>query len=185
MRPIYLVLAIAVSIAASGAESDLVLTPGGLGPVQVGMTIRQAEKALGAKLRVEKYSDDSGPDDCQYAFRADAKFPEVGYMLNARRIVRIDIEVPGYGPQHSPIRTAEGVGLGSTESAVKRAYGRTLKIEPHSYGGGEASSEPEWHYLVVDESDHKRGIIFETEGLKVTSFRAGKYPELGWIEGCS
>jgi len=164
---------------AFGAGSDTILTPGGLGPVKVGMTLREASQALGVKLKRESPND---PDSkyCDFAHRADGNDSEINYMIKDGHIARIDVGDAAH--ERSIIKTAEGVGLGSTERAVKKAYGRALKVEPHPYGDGDPDG---WHYLVIDEPGHKRGIIFETDGRKVTSFRAGEYPALGYIEGCS
>lgn len=167
--------------AAFAAEPAKVLTPDGLGPVTIGMTTRQAEAALGAKL-VRQMPNDADFDSCDYLSRRDGQEPDVAYMLSEGHIARVDIDLPRLGPRLSTVKTAEGIGIGSTEKAVKQAYGGQVKVEPHPYGDGSADG---WHYLRVDQPDHRRGYIFETDGKRVTSFRAGRHPELDLIEGCS
>lgn len=176
MRRSLIVIALVCSTAAFSAGSETTLTPEGLGSVRIGMTKRQAEQALGKKLRVE-YPMTTDDNSCSYAYRADGKDRDIGYMLIDGRIARIDI---GVIPLRAKIVTTAGVGRGSTESAVRKAYGKRLQVSPHPYG-----DDDNWHYLTADEPDHKRGIIFETDGKRVTSFRAGIYPALGYIEGCN
>lgn len=138
------------------------------------MTVREAEKALGAKLRLDYAADGN---DCAYAFRTVD--PDRSYMIDGGRIVRIDIDIPRKGHVRSRVATALGFGIGSSQRDIVRAYGHSLAIEPHPY------LEDQGSYLVIDSPGHRRGIIFETDHGKVTEFRAGLYPALSYIEGCS
>lgn len=158
--------------ACSQGTADNVLTTQGLGKVKVGMTLEAAETALGSKLEVSYPNDKS----CGTGARADKIDDNVWYMLENGNVARIDVVSDGTHVAH--IVTAEGVGAGSTEKAVLDAYRGRVKIKPHPY------LESQGHYLVVDDSDHKHGIIFETDLKQVTSVRAGAYPALGYIEGC-
>jgi hypothetical protein len=160
--------------APSPAADEHVLTSRGLGRVHVGMKLRQAEIALGANLRIDGPTSES----CGMAERADGRDAGVLYMLEDGRITRVDVYPPKSKSQLGPrVVTAAGLGLGSTESAVRRAYGSALKIEAHPY-------DERGHYLKIYDAGKQSGIIFETDGERVTSFRAGKYPALGYIEGC-
>lgn len=83
------------------------------------------------------------------------------------------VEVAG----SSAIRTDRGIGIGSTEAEVRRAYGQDLTEEPHPYVDGS--------YLIHEPSSlGNRQMIFETEGQVVTSFRVGDDQTTPWIEGC-
>jgi hypothetical protein len=158
-------------------ETPLVVTPFGISTLKIGMTIRQAERALGHKLAVDYTASDS--EACGQASTALMDRQGYSIMVQDRIITRIDVGETDPGKQASPIITAEGVGIGSSETAVRKAYGKRLKVEPHPY------LDDQGHYLIVDEPGHKRGIIFETDLKQVTSFRAGLYPAVGYIEGCS
>lgn len=175
MRSAIILAALLFCTTAYSADPETTLATEGLGPVKIGMTKRQAEAALGKKLRLQ-YSMTSDDNSCTYASRVDGKDRDIAYMLIHGKIARIDI---GVKPAQNKILTAAGVGQGSTESAVKKAYGKRLQISPHPYG-----DDDNWHYLTVDEAEHTRGIIFETDGKRITSFRAGVYLALGYIEGC-
>lgn len=40
-------------------------------------------------------------------------------------------------------------------------------------------------FIPRDEEDSNYRVIFETDGQKVVRYRAGKLPEVGYIEGCA
>lgn len=153
---------------ATAAQSPTILTPTGIPPITIGMTIRQAEEALGEKLKVDYTESDT--EACGRADSPSLNARGVLLMVEDRRVTRIDVD----GKQ---IETAAGVGISSTEAAVKRAYGKRLTIEPHAY-------DDNGHYLIVTDPDGKHGIVFETDGKRVTTFRAGEFPSVRYIEGC-
>jgi hypothetical protein len=97
-------------------------------------------------------------------------------MVENGRITRIDIWNLG----SPPVRTELGFGFGSRETDVIEVYGSRASVTPHPYLENLGS------YITVDAPDHSRGIIFETDHRRdtVTSFRAGLYPALAYIEGC-
>ena len=95
-------------------------------------------------------------------------------MFARGRIVRVDVWKPG-------IRTLSGAGVGDTEEKIKQLYPAQIEIEPHPY-------LPEnGHYLNYWPKNGSRqfGIVFETEGERVTSFRVGTHAAIALIEGCS
>lgn len=137
----------------------------GFGPVKVGMTVAAASKALGIPL-VRKYEMEG---DCYYV-SPKRGFKDVSFMVTGRRISRVDIDAKGYA-------TDRGAGVGDTEARIMRLYRGRVEVRGHPYVDG--------HYLRVNMKGGKFSIIFETDGKRVTSFRAGKAEEVGWIEGCS
>ena len=57
-----------------------------------------------------------------------------------------------------------------------------IRTEPHHY------SPETGHYLIygaVDPADRAYGLLFETEGGLVTSFRVGTLDAIALVEGCS
>ena len=174
------VFATTVTLAASAAEAPAppALTVEGYGPVKVGMTLAQAEKALGVKLNMY-WSEEGDPKSCGTGVRADKRNGDVYYMLEGGHVVRVEVVTPDTGTTTKPpIRTAKGIRLGSTEAEVKRAY-PGVKVEPHPYLG------PAGHTIAVKSADGKTGIIFDTDGKTVIEMRAGVYPQVGYIEGCA
>jgi hypothetical protein len=128
------------------------------------MTVKQASKALGLQMFS---TDGDPPSGCRY-FRARRGLSNISFMVLEGEIARVDTTSRAY-------RTAGGARVGDTEARIKRLYGGRVKVEPHKYTDG--------HYLIV--GDGKRAIIFDTDGKKVLLIRAGRYPEVDWVEGCS
>ena len=162
-----LVLVVAFWLAAAGAEASpkrWVLTPEGLGPVTIGMTVRQARAALGRPLK----EGPSGEETCaDYAVDGLAGL----YLLFENgRLGRVSVTAG------APWRTAAGIGIGDSEAAVRKAYGR-LQRKDNAY------EDPPAAYLTV-HTRHGRGIKFGTDKhRKVTEMEAGG-PAIAYIEGC-
>jgi hypothetical protein len=77
----------------------------------------------------------------------------------------------------SAYQTVSGARVGDPESRIHELYGRRVAVSEHAYVDG--------HYLTIRSDDGRSALVFETDGVKVTSFRVGRMPEAGWIEGCS
>jgi len=153
------------------------MTMDGLGKVHLGMTLKGAGRALGARLVVSPDYDD--PSECSYANRADGRDANVAYMLHRDRIVRIDVDSRTAGKSFVDVRTEAGIGIGSSEADIRRAYGRRAKVGPHPYG------DRNDHYYRLDDNGRNYGIIFETWDGKVSEFRVGGHHAIEYIEGCS
>jgi hypothetical protein len=152
----------------STINDDSYLDFRGLPPVLVGMTLAQATAAAG--IPVVAPSDTA---ECTYA-TAQGGPAGVSFMLVDRRIARVDVR------DDSKVQALGGSGIGYTEDHIKLLY-PDIKVSPHKY-------VPGGHYLtVVPEAaaDQNFRLIFETDGLQVTSLRAGKLPEVELVEGCS
>lgn len=148
---------------------DTPIRDDGVGAVAIGMTKADAEKATGQSLTIHNNEDAMG--ECVMASFAEGP-KDLSFMLIKGVIARADV-------YEGVMRTAEGVGIGSTEDEVKKAYA-SAKVEtlPHKYTDG--------HYLEVTLSGKTQTmLIFETDGTKVTAFRGGRLPEVGFVEGCA
>jgi hypothetical protein len=97
---------------------------------------------------------------------------DVRFMLAHDTVVRIDVD-------SASVATAWGDRVGDAESAVLTRHRGRIRVEPHKYTG------PEGHYLVVTAPDSVHRLIFETDGQRVTRFRAGRRPYVDWVEGCA
>lgn len=153
----------------SGAQnkraSRYVVSYQGFGPVKIGMTVAEASKALGIPLVREAQME----GDCYYVSPKQG-FKDVSFMVTGKHISRVDIGGKGYA-------TVSGARVGDTEARIMSLYKGRVKVSPHPYVDG--------HYLRIDMKGGKFSMIFETDGKHVTSFRAGKAEEVGYIEGCS
>src|SRR5262245_53443820 len=154
----------------------------GWGPVRLGMTVAAAERALKARL---KPMDKEATRDCWVTQRRDGKQRGVQYAVQNGRIARIDIYTQdGETPR---VKDTRGLGIGSTEADIRRAYGE-VAVLPAPYWDEEAAraaaetraklgimvaTEPPHYWIRVDSPDLKHGIIFETRDGKVLSFWTG------------
>ena len=167
------------------------ITFSGIGPVQVGMTLAEAEAAAGIDLVLTSYSDVTGQEgSCVYA-RSEEGPPELAFMMIDDRIARVDINAFAYQDlggevpivdvaDESQIKTPEGIGLGTVESEVIAAY-PDAEVTPHEYTDGN-------YVTITDPNQPDHRIVFETavnQGNRVMHIRSGRLPEVGWIEGCS
>ena len=141
------------------------VTESGFGPLRAGMTTSEARVALGAEL-----PSTAASPECAMV-RVPGTTGEVWAMVVSDTIVRIDVRDP-------TVETAAGVRVGDQEDRVGELYAGRVRVGPHKYTAG--------HYLVVPaREDTTHRIVFETDSLgTVTTYRAGRYPEVEWVEGC-
>ncbi len=165
-----LALVAAGAILSGAPATATTLSPDGLGRVKIGMTARQAERALGAKLNLTADEDPSGV--CLRGSRADGVDPGIIYMALEGTIRRIDVELA----MEPSVVTTEGIGRGATPGAVRSTYGARAKHDDSDGAGGDDQ--------VVDSSGRHRGVKFAFEDGKLTWMMAGEYPALSFSEGC-
>ncbi len=151
----------------SDSVSDLALTEDGLGQVQIGMPLSEA-----VNMGLLSENPNLKPE-CDYVFPAvGAGIPEgVSVMVVRGRLARIDVDT-------GTVATAEGVKLGDTEDQLRELY-EGVEVTPHKY-------IEKGHYFTVrgDSASAGKALVFETDGQKVTMFRSGRFPEVGWVEAC-
>lgn len=155
------------TVPVAAPEQRWVVTHNRFGPLAVGMSVDEAREAVRGS-----FAPTDPAASCDYA--KTTSIPNGTYvMLGDKRVVRFDI-------RSDSIATAEGARVGDSEARIKSLYPNRIAIEPHHYVEG--------HYLIVrpvQASDSAFRILFETDGKKVTSYRAGRVPEIEWVEGCS
>jgi outer membrane protein assembly factor BamE (lipoprotein component of BamABCDE complex) len=166
---VLMIALVAIISPSSGGQSrraaQYVVSHDRFGPVKVGMTVSAASRALGVPLVKEQ-----GMEETCYYVSPRRGFKDVAFMITNGRIARVDISSRGYA-------TERGARVGDSEARIKSLYRGMVKVSQHPYVDG--------HYLTVDMNRGRFSLIFETDGKRVTSFRAGKSPEVGYIEGCS
>lgn len=155
--------------AARDSVSDLALNEDGLGQIQVGMPL---DEAVSMGLLNE---NPTMKKECDFVFPAvGAGIPDgVSVMVVRGKIARIDVDT-------GSVTTEDGAKIGDTEERIKSVYDGDVQVEPHKYIQG-------GHYMTVmgDSASAGKAIVFETDGKRVTMFRAGRLPEVKWVEGCS
>lgn len=143
------------------------VTPGGVGPVRFGMTVASARAALRDSLA-------SIPADGSCILVSPPGTPSgVTLMVENGQVVRVDVE-------SEAIATDHGAQVGHSEVVVKERYGDSLVSTPHKY-------DEKGRYLtfVPPGPDGSRfRVIFETDGVRVKSYRAGILPAVEYVERC-
>jgi len=148
--------------------SDLTLNEDGLGQIQIGMNLDDA-----VSMGLLNENPNMNPK-CDFVFPAvGAGIPDgVSVMVVKGKVARIDVDT-------GAVTTDDGAKIGDSEDKLRTIYGDDLQVEPHKYNPG-------WHYMTVmgDSASAGKAIVFETDGKKVNMFRAGRLPEVKWVEGC-
>ncbi len=150
------------------SATDTVST-GGLGPIRIGMNPQEANIAAGYGLELDFI------DDACYFLTPEPVLSNVGFMVSNGTIARVDIYAG------SNITTRSGARIGMTKAQIIGLFGDKIKTSAHKYvTGGEYLT-----FVPVDDEDKNFRVIFETDanGI-VTSYRSGRLPEVGWVEGC-
>lgn len=154
-------------IAARAAEWRVTAT--GYGPVQAGMSVKQAERLLGARLRPR---DDRPLDpDCDF-LRAETGHPGVVFLVEDELVSHVQIDAPG-------VATDKGIRVGDPAETVRQRYGRALDIRRHLPGSDALD------YFVWKAQD-QIGIRYEVTGAEGTvSAILGGGPTIARTGGCS
>jgi hypothetical protein len=169
------VASILLMAAPLAAQQRPVLESGGVGKVRIGMTVEQTERMIGARLRslVPGY----GPG-CWLAVRADGVDPGLSYMVENGQVTRIDVTTPQDGAAPT-LSTAKGIGIGSSEADVERAYGGNAVSARAPYGHDESDR---W---ITVETTPTLGIVLAISGGKVTGLWGGRRQSIAYTEACS
>jgi hypothetical protein len=172
--PIVAILAVLAAVAMPAAgeplTKDSVVNEQGVGAIRIGMTPEEAGAAAGVVLTGDPYElyDDGS---CYYLIPEGELAETFGFMVSEGTVARIEIT------GESPVANAQGARIGDSEQRLLEIYKDAI-VEEHAYEG------PEGHYVRTKDAGGQHGYVFETDGKVVTRWRAGRYPEIEWIEGC-
>jgi hypothetical protein len=157
---------LALGVAAAGAAEDR-FGFYGLSPAAAGQTVKEAEKALGAKLVAPAAQKGRR---CQV--RTSSAQPGVQYVVDKGVITRIDTRDKRWS-------TMRGVRVGDSEALVRQAYGSRLTVSPHPYF-------ERGHRLSVLSADRKYALVMESDDAgRIITLRGGRLPMVEALEGCS
>jgi hypothetical protein len=142
----------------------------GVGPVEAGMTVGEAEQAAGRRFEIER--DDDGA--ACYAATVDG-LPGL----------RVTVKGPAGDPREGKVvkveasdstwATVSDVRLGSTEAEVRRAYGSRAM----------ASADATTYTVSVKDGGQSYAVVFVMSERKVvTSLRSGEAAAVAAPEGC-
>lgn len=154
---------------ADSAGGTWLVTARGIGPVRAGLPLQDAAAAVGGALTAPAGVE---PGACAYlAWRGGP--PGVRVMIEGGRIARVDVDSGG-------VATDAGARVGDSEARVQSLYPGRVAVTPHKYTAGH-------RYLTVTPAtpaDSAYRVVFETDGRRVTRYRAGRRPPVEYVEGC-
>lgn len=142
----------------------------GIGGLAFGTPAAQMEQAWGSPLKAIGKEDNA---DCYFMSPASVAHPaDFHFMVGSGRFAR-------FGTSSDRVAAPGGGRVGMTEAQLQALYGNGLTASPHFYTDGK--------YLEIAASGvAPTRLVFETdEAGKVTEWRLGLEPEVGYVEGCS
>lgn len=147
------------------------LTPEGYGDMTIGMPIADARRVSGQSMNAPGIDDTPGACNEQEYVLPDGD--KLYVMFEGDVITRITAasEAP-----HT--RTAQNVGVGSTDAEVRTAYQDVIEEDAHY-------NPPPAHNLLIWTVPDQSGLLFEVneQGI-VTAVHAGG-PSIRYMEGCA
>lgn len=159
---------------AQGARDPSVppLTVEGYGDMRIGMTIAEARQVSGQPLDAEALEPDVPGACSEQQYRA-SDGDQLWLMFEGDRLTRISIR-----EEAAHARTAQNVGVGSTDAEVRAAY-------PNIVEQGAHYDDPPAHNLIAWTVPEQSGLLFEVndQGV-VTAVHAGTSSIL-YMEGCA
>ena len=107
---------------------------------------------------------------CQY--RGVDSHPGVRFTLASGVVSRAETRDMRYA-------TLSGVHVGDTLDRARQAYGKRLSVAPHPYFD-------HGHTLTVYSLDRRFALVMESnDSGRIITLRGGRWPDVGWLEGCS
>lgn len=166
----------ALLIAANPAVADdepWVLAPNSIGPLRIGQNVEVVERYLHTKLGYTIYENRG----CSTLITKELAPLGITYTIEAKLLTRINVDFYANDPRPRSIKTAAGIGLGSTEEDLLKAY-PNARIKPNQL-------DPSWHTIFVDTPERTHALVFETNGKTVKSMRSGLIPNVNPPSACN
>ncbi|MBL8545180.1 MAG: hypothetical protein JNL81_01880 [Hyphomonadaceae bacterium] len=159
---------------AQGARDNSVppLSVEGYGDMTIGLPIADARRLSGQRMDNPPL-DETTPGACSEQEYRTADGDQLWLMFEGDVITRITAS-----SEAPRTRTAQNVGVGSTDAEVRTAYQNVIE-EPAHYNDAPA------HNLLIWTTPDQSGLLFEVneEGI-VTAVHAGG-PSIRYMEGCA
>lgn len=173
-RAVVLSAILAAAVPALAQDYPTLLSEDGIGNITIGMDVERMEVLLHDKTGYNRYENHG----CSTITTKSLAPTGISFMIENKLLTRVNVDYYAKDPRPLAIKTAEGIGLGSREEDVVKAYGDRAKVKPNP-------QDPTWHTIAVEERDRSKGIVFETDGKTVKSMRAGRNPAISYPLGCS
>ena len=137
----------------------------GFDTIVFGMTLAQAESAAGTKL-VPAPAFSGGPG-CSVVVPESGP-AGVSFTVTKGTVERVDIRPP------ATVGTRSGARIGSTVTQLQSLYGDRLT----------AAASGVYVYTPRDAADAAFRVVFTTDGATVTTYRAGRVPQVESTDPC-
>ncbi|QOY94891.1 hypothetical protein IM543_03045 [Massilia sp. UMI-21] len=147
--------------AARSPAASAMLSAEGFKAVRFGMTLAQAEQALGGKAILPDPVDPA----CSMVRFSD--LPGLRFMVENGVVTRADA---------GPGVASAVASIGDTLAQVRAAHPEA-QLSAHKY-------DANGHYLSFPSADGRSAIVLEESGGKVTAMRAGLQPAVSYVETC-
>ena len=147
------------------ASDRWTISPSGIGPIHVGMSVEDVSKVAGSVPPVPG-------GECQY-IRPPTLPTGVALMVVRGEVARVDVDSAG-------VRTTEGIAVGDSASRLDARYAGRSTTTPHKYVPGARYVSARGRSL----ADSSNRLVFEVDSGRVLRYRAGRLPEVEWVERC-
>jgi len=139
----------------------------GIGPVLVGMTVKEAERAGD----IELHPATDVVDSCRF-WESDS--------VKDVRFLFVNKTMAILGASNKESETLSGVGVGDPESVVTATYGDRISVNPYAY---DSQHTNQLTYEPKNPLDHMRIVFWATDGI-VTAISAGDEQFVSLNEPC-
>lgn len=155
-----------------GDDSVPPLTVEGYGDMRIGMTLDEARQVSGLPLNNTPL-DEETPGACVENEYPTPDGDQLWLMFEGDRLTRVSAS-----SEAPRTRTAQNVGVGSTDAEVRTAYQNVIEEGAHY-------NPPPAHNLLIWTAPDQSGLLFEvSETGIVTAVHAGT-PSIRYMEGCA
>ena len=154
----------------------------GVGPIEAGMSIKEAERAGGVRIEVTEFDTFGGR--CYYATAVG--FPDLDFLVQApgdrAPTDPKDGLIASVTAANAGWRTPSGAHIGMSDAEIRRLYPDRLRRDGHQYReeGFHLTFEP------VTAQDRPFGLRFEFgDGKVVDLIHSGDADVITYPEGCA
>jgi hypothetical protein len=172
MKPALTHLAVTALLFTGAYAAEPMVSLDGFGPLKFGMASEEVERLI----QYDKPYRLGASDECKQFTMPQFESQGLSFTMERQKFIRLDI---AFGARHldGSARTDTGIGLGSAEADVLKAY-PDAKVKPNP-------ADPSWHTITIQTPDRSRGIAFETNGKTVKAIRAGFTLVISTTEACN
>lgn len=173
MKRALILSAAMLSMAAGAQDFGTLLSENGVGEIAIGAAADKLTIALRGPIRYDPYLNGG----CSVITTKSLEPTGISLQIEKKTLTRVNVDYYATDPRPLAFKTAAGIGLGSSEADLLKAYPKA-RIKPNP-------ADSTWHTVFVDSADGTRAMVFETNGVSVKSIRVGEYESVVRASGCN